>query len=268
MANSAVTMETFNRSLFEGKTALITGAANGIGAGVARCFAALGATVLLQDIDMTGLQRMSQELALFKSGVRALEGDLSKPGVADAVFDKALRASDRIDFLINNAGRSSAATTLEITEENAQPLIELNLKSVIFLSKRLIAHARERSGGGAIIQISSTAGIVGFERRAVYSATKFAVIGLTKVLALDHARDGIRVNAVLPHVVETDMFHKTASSHEVDLWRTGIPMGRLATVEDIGALVMFLCSPAASYLTGGVYPVDGGAMAGPFGGNA
>ena len=134
--------------------------------------------------------------------------------------------------------------------------------------KRLIAHARERSGGGAIIQISSTAGIVGFERRAVYCATKFAVIGLTKVLALDHGRDGIRVNAVLPHVVETDMFHKTASSQEVDLWRTGIPMGRLATVEDIGALVMFLCSPAASYLTGGVYPVDGGAMAGPFGGDA
>jgi NAD(P)-dependent dehydrogenase (short-subunit alcohol dehydrogenase family) len=268
MASSAMIMETFNRTLFDGKTALITGAANGIGAGVARCFAALGATVLLHDIDMTGLERMSRELAAFEGDVHVLEGDLSKPGVADAVFDKALRASGRIDFLINNAGRSSAVTTLEITEENTQPLIELNLKSVIFLSKRLIAHARERSGGGSIIQISSTAGIVGFERRAVYCATKFAVVGLTKVLALDHARDGIRVNAVLPHVVETDMFHKTASNSEVDLWRTGIPMGRLATVEDIGTLVMFLCSPAASYLTGGVYPVDGGAMAGPFGGDA
>jgi NAD(P)-dependent dehydrogenase (short-subunit alcohol dehydrogenase family) len=261
-------METFNQALFEGKTALVTGAANGIGAGVARCFATLGATVLLQDIDTAGLQRMSRELASVKGDVRVLEGDLSQPGMADAVFDEALRANDRIDFLINNAGRSSAVTTLEIAEENTQPLIELNLKSVMFLSKRLIAHARERSGGGAIIQMASTAGIVGFERRAVYCATKFAVIGLTKVLALDHARDGIRVNAVLPHVVETGMFQKTASGPEAELWETGIPMGRFATVEDVGALVMFLCSPAASYLTGGVYPVDGGAMAGPFGGDA
>lgn len=267
MASSAMIMETFNNNLFEGKTALITGSANGIGAGVARCFAALGATVLLHDIDTTGLERMSRELASAKGGVGVLEGDLSKPGTADAVFDQALRASHRVDFLINNAGRSSAATTFEIVEENTQPLIELNLKSVIFLSKRFIAHARERSGGGSIIQISSTAGIVGFERRAVYSATKFAVIGLTKVLALDHARDGIRINAVLPHVVETDMFHKTADSDEADLWRAGIPMGRFAKTEDIAALIMFLCSPAASYLTGGVYPVDGGAMAGPFGGD-
>jgi NAD(P)-dependent dehydrogenase (short-subunit alcohol dehydrogenase family) len=261
-------MDVFNSRLFEGKTALITGGAGGIGAGVARCFASLGASVLLQDIDATGLERMRAELASTSNGVAAFPGDLSKPGVAEAVFDDALRAHKRIDFLINNAGRSSAATTIEITEAATQELIELNLKSVLFLSKRFISHALERGGGGSIVQVSSTAGIVGFERRAVYSATKFAVIGLTKVLALDHARDGIRVNAVLPHVVETEMFRRTAKRHEADLWRAGIPMGRFATTEDIGALVMFLCSPAASYLTGGIYPVDGGAMAGPFGGDA
>src|ERR1700691_6194727 len=104
MASSAMIMETFNHALFEGKTALVTGAANGIGAGVARCFAALGATVLLQDIDIPGLERMSRELASVKGDVRVFAGDLSKPGVADAVFDEALRANDRIDFLINNAG--------------------------------------------------------------------------------------------------------------------------------------------------------------------
>jgi NAD(P)-dependent dehydrogenase (short-subunit alcohol dehydrogenase family) len=260
--------ETFNDRLFEGKTALVTGSAGGIGAAVARCFAALGATVLLQDVDEGGLRRMSQELATARGGVAVLDGDLSQPGSADAVFDAALRASARIDFLVNNAGRSIAAATVEIVEENTQPLIELNLKSVIFLSKRFVAHARERSGGGSIVQISSTAGIVGFERRAVYSATKFGVIGLTKVLALDHARDGIRVNAVLPHVVETEMFRKTARDDEADLWRAGIPMGRFASTDEVGALIMFLCSPAAAYLTGGVYPVDGGAMAGPFGGGA
>jgi NAD(P)-dependent dehydrogenase (short-subunit alcohol dehydrogenase family) len=256
---------TFAERLFDGKTALITGAAGGIGAGIARCFATLGARVLLQDKDREGLARMAAELAGARGGIATLDGDLSTPGVADTVFDRALEVGGRVDFLVNNAGRSSAATTLEITEPTTQSLIELNLKSVIFLSKRFVAHARERQGGGCIIQISSTAGIVGFERRAVYTATKFAVVGLTKVLALDHARDGIRVNAILPHVVETEMFFRTAKSAEADLWRAGIPMGRFATTEDVGALVMFLCSPAASYLTGGVYPVDGGAMAGPFG---
>jgi NAD(P)-dependent dehydrogenase (short-subunit alcohol dehydrogenase family) len=259
---------TFAERLFEGKTALITGAAGGIGAGIARSFASLGARVLLQDKDRDGLMRMATELVGTRGGVTSLDGDLSVPGVAESIFDRALEAGGRVDFLVNNAGRSSAATTQEITEATAQSLIELNLKSVIFLSKRFVAHARERQGGGCIIQISSTAGIVGFERRAVYTATKFAVIGLTKVLALDHARDGIRVNAVLPHVVETEMFFRTAKTEEADLWRAGIPMGRFATTEDVGALVMFLCSPAASYLTGGVYPVDGGAMAGPFGGEA
>jgi NAD(P)-dependent dehydrogenase (short-subunit alcohol dehydrogenase family) len=87
-------------------------------------------------------------------------------------------------------------------------------------------------------------------------------------MALEHAREGLRINAVLPHVVETEMFRKVAKPREIELWRAGIPMERFATVEDIAALVVFLCSPAASYLTGGVYPVDGGATAGPYGGEA
>ncbi|MGH6873666.1 MAG: SDR family NAD(P)-dependent oxidoreductase, partial [Aestuariivirgaceae bacterium] len=156
--------------------------------------------------------------------------------------------------------------TKDIDPGRTQELVELNLKSVLVLSRRLALHARERSGGGSIVQISSTAGIVGYERRTVYCATKFAVIGITKAMALEHAREGLRINAVLPHVVETEMFHEVAKSREIALWRAGIPMGRFATVEDVASLVVFLCSPAASYLTGGVYPVDGGAIAGPFGG--
>src|SRR5262249_46474309 len=123
--------ETFNDRLFDGKTALVTGAGRGIGAGIARCFAALGATVLLQDIDAEGRGCMSRELAGARGGVAVLEGDLAVPGGADAAFDGALRASPRIDFLVNNAGRSAGLSTLEITEENTQALIELNLKSVV-----------------------------------------------------------------------------------------------------------------------------------------
>ena len=166
---------------------------------------------------------------------------------------------------MNNAGRSWGVDTVDIDDKRLDELVDLNFKSVVVLSRDYIRHVRKRGGGGSIVQISSTAGVTGFQRRAVYSGTKFGVVGLSKVLALDHAREGIRVNVVLPHVVETDMFRAVAKPHEVALWSSGIPMGRFATVEDVASLVMFLCSPAASYLTGGVYPVDGGYMAGTFG---
>ena len=205
--------------------------------------------------------------ALQSRGVRsfAIPGDLSKPGVASEAFAQALAATGRVDFLVNNAGRSWGVETVDIDDERLDELIELNFKSVVILSRDYVRHARQRGGGGSIVQISSTAGVIGFQRRAVYSGTKFGVVGLSKVLALDHAREGIRVNVVLPHVVETDMFRTIAKPHEIALWSSGIPMGRFATVEDVASLVMFLCSPAASYLTGGVYPVDGGYMAGTFG---
>lgn len=260
--------QTFNPDIFKGRTALVTGAAAGIGAGIARAFAELGADVVLQDVDAAGLAATSQVMPRGKGKNVSLEGDLTRPGSADEMFDRALAACGRVDFLVNNAGRSLAATALESLEEPTQELIELNLKSVLWLSKRIIGHAQSRPGGASIVQVSSTAGIAGFERRAVYCATKFGVIGLTRALALDHAREGVRVNAILPHVVETDMFRRTAKPAEAELWRAGIPMGRFAAVEDVAALVMFLCSPAASYLTGGLYPIDGGAMAGPFGGSA
>jgi NAD(P)-dependent dehydrogenase (short-subunit alcohol dehydrogenase family) len=250
---------TFQPQLFAGRGVLVTGAAGGIGAGIARAFAKLGARVVATDLDCERLKKGIDEAT-------AIAGDLSRPGAAEDVFEKALAAAGRIDVLVNNAGRSWGVSTEDITEARAQELIEINFKSVLFLSRRFVMHARERTGGGSIIQISSTAGIAGFERRAVYSATKFAVVGLTKVLALDHARDGIRVNAILPHVVETNMFRSVARNEEIELWRTGIPMGRFASVDDVAALAVFLSSPAASYLTGGTYPVDGGAMAGPFGG--
>lgn len=252
----------FRPDLFEGKVALVTGAGRGIGAGVAKAFAALGARTLLHDIDADALAEATRLVPQ-----NCLLGDLSQPGRADRVFDQALERTSRIDFLVNNAGRSWAVETKDIEPQRTQELIELNVKSVLTFSRRLALHARERGGGGSIVQISSTAGIWGYERRTVYCATKFAVIGLTKSMALEHAREGLRVNAVLPHVVETEMFRSIAKPQEIALWQAGIPMGRFATVEEIASLVMFLCSPAAAYLTGGVYPVDGGAMAGPYGGS-
>lgn len=259
---------TFDAALFRGKVALVTGAASGIGAGIANAFAELGAHVIIHDINTQQLERRAMEIARDGQTVTVIEGDLSAPGTADAVFDQALVAHNRIDFLINNAGRSWGVTTDAITADRTNELMELNFNSVLWLSKRFIVNACEGGHGGSIIQVASTAGIAGFQRRAVYCATKFGVIGLTKVLALDHARDNIRVNAILPHVVETDMFRTVATPQDAATWRAGIPMGRFAQVEDVANLAIFLCSPAANYLTGGLYPVDGGAMAGSFGGDA
>jgi NAD(P)-dependent dehydrogenase (short-subunit alcohol dehydrogenase family) len=261
-----MTVNTFDAALFRGKVALVTGAASGIGAGIASAFADLGAHVIVQDIDARQLERRAAEMARDGQKITAIGGDLSVAGTAEAVFDQALAAHGRVDFLINNAGRSWGVTTEAITAERTDELMELNFNSVLWLSKQFIVHAREHGEGGSIIQVSSTAGITGFQRRAVYCATKFGVIGLTKVLALDHARENIRVNAILPHVVETDMFRTVATPQDAATWRAGIPMGRFAQVEDVANLAIFLCSPAASYLTGGLYPVDGGAMAGSFGG--
>ena len=254
-------IDTFRPDLFEGRTALVTGAGRGIGAGIAKAFGSLGARVVHHDISAEALRELSRS-----SPEDCVFGDLTEPGTADGIFDEALAKAGRIDFLINNAGQSWAVETQDIEPTRTQVLIELNLKSVLALSRRLAIHARERGGGGSIVQISSTAGIRGYEHRTVYCATKFAVIGMTKSMALEHAREGLRVNAVLPHVVETEMFRTIAKPEEIALWRSGIPMGRFATVEDIGAICVFLCSPAAAYLTGGVYLVDGGAMAGPYGG--
>lgn len=256
-----MTVDAFRPDLFAGRSALVTGAARGIGAGIAKAFATVGARVIYHDINADALGER------FRSAPQdCVLGDLAEPGNAERIFSEALEKSGRIDFLVNNAGRSWAVETKDIEPKRTQELIEVNLKSVLALSRCLAIHARERGGGGSIVQISSTAGILGYERRTVYCATKFAVIGLTKAMALEHAREGLRVNAVLPHVVETEMFRAVAKPEEIALWRAGIPMGRFATVDDIGALVVFLCSPAAAYLTGGVYPVDGGATAGPYGG--
>src|SRR5262245_15940143 len=177
-----VLTETFQPDLFKGRTALITGAARGIGRGIAEGFAVLGANVVLQDIQADELEKAVAELRSKGTKAYAIVGDLAKAGVANRTFAEALAIVGSVDFLVNNAGRSWGVETGEIDDQRCDELIDLNFKSVLFLSREYVRHARQRGGGGSIVQISSTAGVTGFQRRAVYCGTKFGVVGLAKVL--------------------------------------------------------------------------------------
>ena len=253
---------TFREDLFAGQTALVTGAGRGIGAEVARAFAATGARVVLHDIDEMSLSSVAGEMRGAGHEVATIAGDLSRPEEARSVIPRAVAAFGALEVLVNNAGRSWAVTTEAIDETQALELVQLNQMAVLCLSQAFIAHRRSKGGGGSIIQISSTAGIAGFGERAVYCATKHAVQGLTRVLAIDHAAEGIRVNAILPHVIESPMFRTVARPEEVAAWSSGIPMQRLGTPADVAGAALFLCSPAAEYITGSSLVLDGGAMAG------
>lgn len=252
----------FREDLFMGQTVLVTGGGRGIGAGIADAFAACGACIALHDVDDASVEVKAAEIRSRGAQVTTFSEDLSRKGAADALMEEVLARMGELHVLVNNAGRSWAVTTQDIDKNRAEDIVELNQMAVLWLSKAFILHRRSCGGGGSIVQIGSTAGVVGFANRAVYAATKHAIQGLTRVLAIDHGSEGIRVNSVLPHVIETPMFNSVASAAEGANWQSSIPMRRLGTPDDIAGAVLFLCSPAATYITGSSLVVDGGAMAG------
>lgn len=252
----------FREDLFKGQTVLVTGGGRGIGAGIADAFAACGARIALHDVDQASVEAKAAEIRSLGPEVATFSGDLSRKGAAATLMEEVVARLSEVHVLINNAGRSWAVKTEDIDEHRAVELVELNQMAVLWLSKAFILHRRLFGGGGSIVQISSTAGVSGFANRAVYAATKHAIQGLTRVLAIDHGAEGIRVNSVLPHVIETPMFNSVASAAEGATWQSSIPMRRLGTPDDIAGAVLFLCSPAAAYITGSGLIVDGGAMAG------
>jgi NAD(P)-dependent dehydrogenase (short-subunit alcohol dehydrogenase family) len=255
-------LSTFPRDLFKGKTVLVTGSGDGIGAAIAVLFAAHGARVAVHDLKPDFARRILAVVREQGGDGDAFIADLAQQGNAERLFAEAVDRLGAIDFLVNNAGRSWAVDTADIDPERADALVELDLMAALWLTKACIGHLKARAAPGGIVQISSTAGVLGFRRRAVYVAAKHGLVGLTRALALDHAEDGIRINAVLPHVIETSMYRTVATERDREVWTAGIPLGRIGTPADVAGMVMFLCSPAASYLTGGTFVVDGGALAG------
>ncbi len=236
-----------------GKVALVTGAARGIGAAIARLFHAEGAYVLLADLDETGGAVLAVELGERAAFQRL---DVTQEGDWAAALAVTLARWGHLDVLVNNAGIIGRKTLLETEVADMEAHFRVNQLGV-FLGMKAAAPALERAGGGAIVNLSSTAGLVARPGTFAYSATKWAVRGMTKAAAAELGPLGIRVNSIHPGIIETAM---TADYSEESKRAAlaGIPLKRMGSVEDVARLALHLASAASSYSTGCEFIVDGG----------
>jgi 2-deoxy-D-gluconate 3-dehydrogenase len=238
----------------DGKKALVTGAARGLGRAIADGLAESGATVY-----GTSREAQSARLISERYGTPALAIDLTEHAKIAWFADDLMQESGGIDLLVNNAGVNIPKPALDLTTEDWDTVFDTNLKGSFFLTTSLARHWIETGTQGAIVNVASQAGIVGIEERAAYGTSKAGLIHVTKILALEWAPAGIRVNAVAPTFVRTEL---TASTLNRPEWAaellSRIPIGRFGEPEDIAGAVAFLLSDAAALITGHTLTIDGG----------
>lgn len=248
------------RNLLEGKVALVTGGGSGIGRAAAQIFAREGAKVVVADVTIQGGQETVQMVK--EAGGEAIfcQTDVSKEVEVEALINKAVETFGQLNCAFNNAGIGEVEGRIHLsTEEKWDRIININLKGVWLCLKYEIAQMLKQ-GGGAIVNTASAAGLIGTVFQPVYSASKHGVVGLTKSVALQYAKDGIRVNAVCPGGVRTQMM-ETIIAVKPSYERVNIeaePIGRMAQPEEIAEAAVWLCSDAASFVTGHAMAVDGG----------
>jgi NAD(P)-dependent dehydrogenase (short-subunit alcohol dehydrogenase family) len=250
---------------FSGRAGIVTGAASGIGLACARALAAAGAAVVLADSDRDAGERAAASLAT-SNGADAtfVTTDVSRDDEVLALVAAALERHGRLDFAVNNAGIEGAqAPVAEVAEADWDRTIEVDLKGVWLCMRRELPPMLV-AGRGAIVNTSSVGGLVALPGSAPYTAAKHGVIGLTKVAALDYAPHGVRINAICPGVIDTPMVARLiAERPEIEAeMRAGEPIGRFGQPEEVAAAVVWLCSDAASFVTGVALPIDGGYLAG------
>lgn len=244
---------------FNDKVVLITGAGRGIGRAIAEAFATEGAIVAANDLTPINLDETIRRITQTGGKAKPYLADVAKQMPVREMVEQVLADWRRIDILVNNAGVEPHAPLLELDAWDWQRTLDVNLSGPFYAIQAVGRVMRER-GGGVIVNIASIAGRAhGLKDRAAYVASKMGLIGLTREAARELAAYNIRVNAVCPGVIETEM---TAAlrQNEVMLakWLEDIPQGRLGTPADVVGLVLFLCSPASAYLTGQAINVDGG----------
>ncbi len=244
------------------RVAVITGAAAGIGEASARLFAKEGARLVLVDLQEENLLKLAEDLEQAHAIILSIKGDVSDSALCRSVIERTMAQFGRLDILFNNAGIVLNGTLLECTEEEWQRTLDINLKSMYLLCRAALP-VMQHQGGGTIINMSSIAGPTGVANRGAYSVSKAGVMGLTKSLAMDFVRDGIRVNCICPATVDTpSLRQRIADSPDPEAARRAFvarqPMGRIGTPQEIAAMALFLASDDSRYMTGQALIMDGG----------
>jgi 3-oxoacyl-[acyl-carrier protein] reductase len=250
---------------FEGQVALVTGAAQGIGAAIATRLAACGATVAVTDVNEAGARQMASSISQNGTPAIGLALDVSDSSAVDAAIEEIERLAGPVRIAVNNAGLCRIGESARLPDEDWNIHISVMLTGPFYVSRTVARHLIERDLGGAIVNISSIGALGGHPQRAAYNAAKGGIKTLTEVLAAEWAPHGIRVNAIAPGVTKTGILSDVLATGEgriiADDFAGRTPLGRLAEPHEIASCVAFLCSPDAGYMTGETLVVDGGWMA-------
>jgi len=244
---------------FAGRVVLVTGGNAGIGRATAAEFARQGAQVVVSGRREKEGRAVVAEIEASGGEAIFIKTDVSKESDVKAMIERTLAKFGRLDCAFNNAGIEQALTPLpDQTEETYDQIMDINVKGV-WLSLKHEIPAMLKTGGGAVVNNASVAGLLGFATAPVYVASKHAVVGLTKAVALEYAKQNVRVNAVAPGAIETRMFHDFATAPEVkQMLESAHPIGRIGQPQEVASAVLWLCSAGASFVTGQIVPIDGG----------
>ena len=246
---------------FEGKVALVTGAASGLGLATAKAFAESGASVTLADWNEGAAHAAADELTAQGHKALAIRCDVADDAQVETMVKQTVAAFGRLDVAYNNAGvQNVLAETADTTREDYDRVMGINLGGE-WSSMKFELQQMRKQGSGAIVNCSSLGGLVGGAERGIYHAAKHGILGFTKSAALEYATRGIRINAVCPGLIWTPMVDQMVAAGQGDTLKAmekSVPMGRVGRPEEIATVVLWLCSEAASYVTGQSISVDGG----------